>query len=77
MTDDKKIVDQFNKPISHNHSMEVGKTYNLCFSTGMYDLDYENNVKCVKITPKNYRIERTDGRTRLVGHDSILELKEV
>ena len=57
--------------------MEMGKTYNVVFSTGRYDIEYENFVKCIKRTPKSYRVERTDGSTRLVGQDSILELKEV
>ena len=57
--------------------MEIGKLYNVVFSTGRYEIEYENNVKCIKKTPKSYRVERADGTTRLVGKDSILELKEV
>lgn len=57
--------------------MEIGKRYNVVFSTGRYEIEYENSVKCIKKTPKSYRIERLDGTTRLVGHDSILELKEI
>lgn len=57
--------------------MDVGETYNVAFSTGRYEIEYENNVKCIKKTPKSYRIEREDGSTRLVGQDSILELKKV
>lgn len=45
--------------------MKLGKTYNLAFSTGMYEIDYEKEVKCIKITPKSYRVERPDGTTRL------------
>lgn len=58
-------------------TMEVGNYYDVAFSTGRYEIEYENRVKCVKVTPKSYRIERPDGSTRLVGHDSILELKRV
>ena len=76
MIDDKK-TDLFYNHLNHKHSMEVGKTYNICFSTGKYDFDYETNVKCIKITPKSYRVERPDGITRLIRHDSIGELKEV
>lgn len=57
--------------------MEIGKLYNVVFSTGRYEIEYEYSVRCVKRTPKSYRVERTDGTTRLVGKDSIFELKEV
>lgn len=57
--------------------MEIGKLYNVAFSTGRYEIEYENSVRCVKKTPKSYRVERADGTTRLIGQDSIFELKEV
>jgi len=57
--------------------MEIGEIYNVVFSTGRYEIEYENNVKCIKKTPKSYRVEREDGTTRLVGQDSILELKKI
>lgn len=57
--------------------MDIGKHYDLVFSTGRYEIEYENDVKCIKKTPKSYRVERADGTTRLVGQDSILSLKEV
>lgn len=57
--------------------MELGKQYNVAFSTGCYEIEYEKNVTCVKKTPKSYRVKRADGTTRLVGHDSIFELKEL
>ncbi len=57
--------------------MKIGKLYDVVFATGGYDIEYENRVKCVKRTPKSYRIERADGTTRLVGKDSIFELMEV
>lgn len=57
--------------------MKLGKTYTVAFSTGMYEIDYEKEVKCIKITPKSYRVERPDGTTRLIGQDSILEIEEV
>ena len=57
--------------------MEVGKIYDVVFSTGKYEIEYENSVKCIKVTPKSYRVERDDGTTRLVGQDSIIELKEI
>lgn len=57
--------------------MELGKTYNVVFSTGRYEIEYENGVKCIKKTPKSYRVERVDGTTRLIGQDAIMELKEV
>lgn len=56
--------------------MQIGKTYDVVFSTGRYEIEYENNVKCIKKTPKSYRVERTDGTTRLIGQDSIIKLKE-
>jgi ribosomal protein S26 len=57
--------------------MEIGKIYNVTFSTGRYEVEYEKCVTCIKITPKSYRVKRVDGTTRLVGQDSILELKVV
>ena len=57
--------------------MEIGKTYNVVFSTGRYEIEYENGVRCIKKTPKSYRVERANGTTRLIGQDAILELKEV
>ena len=57
--------------------VEIGETYNVAFSTGRYEIEYENNVKCIKMTPKSYRVEREDGSTRLIGQDSILELEKV
>jgi len=56
--------------------MEIGETYDIVFSTGKYEIEYENSVECIKITPKNYRIKRLDGSTRLVGHDSIMNIKK-
>jgi hypothetical protein len=57
--------------------MEIGKIYDVVFMAGHYEIEYENNVKCIKKTPKSYRIERKNGTTRLVGQDSIMELKEI
>ena len=57
--------------------MDVGETYNVAFSTGRYEIEYLNNVKCIKKTPKFYRVKIEDGSTRLVGQDSILEFKKV
>ncbi len=57
--------------------MEVGKTYNVVFATGRYEIEYENGVTCIKITPQSYRIERADGTTRLVKQDLIMDLGEI
>ena len=57
--------------------MEIGKTYDVAFSTGRYEIEYEKCVTCIKKTPKLYRVKRADGTNRLVGQHSILELKEV
>lgn len=57
--------------------MEIGKTYDVVFGTGRYEIEYENGVRCIKKTPKSYRVERADGTTRLVRQDLIMELKEV
>lgn len=57
--------------------MEIGKVYDVVFSTGRYEIEYENRVRCIKKTPKSYRVERMDGTTRLIGQNSIMELKEV
>lgn len=57
--------------------MEIGKTYDVVFAAGSYEIEYENNVRCIKKTPKSYRVERPNGTTRLVGQEAIFELKEV
>lgn len=57
--------------------MQIGKIYDVAFTVGRYEIEYERNVKCIKKTPLSYRIERMNGTTRLIGHDSILELKEI
>lgn len=51
--------------------------YNVVFATGRYEIEYENCVKCIKITPKSYRVERPDGTTRLVPQDLIMSLEEI
>lgn len=57
--------------------MEIGKIYDVVFTTGRYEIEYENGVRCIKKTPQSYRVERVDGTTRLIGQDSIMEMKEV
>lgn len=57
--------------------MEVGKTYNVVFATGRYEIEYENGVTCIKITPQSYRVKRADGTTRLVKQDLIMDLEEI
>jgi len=57
--------------------MEVGKTYDVVFTVGSYEIEYENGVTCIKKTPKSYRVKRLDGTTRLIGQDCIMKLKEV
>lgn len=57
--------------------MEIGKTYNVVFATGRYEIEYANGVTCIKKTPKSYRVKRVDGKTRLIGQDAIMDLKEV
>ena len=57
--------------------MEIGKIHDVVFMQGRYEIEYENGVKCIKITPKSYRVERSNGTTFLIGQDSIMELKEV
>lgn len=56
--------------------MEVGKTYNVVFFAGRYEIGYENGVKCIKKTAQFYRIQRADGSTTLVRQDSFIELTE-
>jgi hypothetical protein len=57
--------------------MEVGKTYDVVFAAGAYEIEYENGVTCIKKTPESFRVKRLDGTTRLIGQDCIMELKEV
>ncbi len=57
--------------------MYIGKFYDVVYMPGKYDIEYESGVKCIKITPKSYRVERADGTTFLIGQDSIMELKNV
>ena len=56
--------------------MEIGKMYNIAYCL-KYDINYETNVKCIKITKKSYKIERPDGTIKLIDQESIIELKEV
>lgn len=55
--------------------MDIGKKYNVVYTTGRYEIEYLNDVKCIKITPKSYRVKLRDGSTKLVRQDSIFELK--
>lgn len=57
--------------------MEIGKFYDVVYSTGKYEIEYLSGVKCIKKTPKSFRVESANGKTRLVGQDSIMDLKEV
>ena len=57
--------------------MEVSKTCNVAFASGHYEIEYENGVTCIKVTPQSYRVERADGTTRLVKHDLIMNLEEI
>jgi hypothetical protein len=57
--------------------MEIGKIYDVVYTTGHYEIEYENRVRCIKKSPKSYRVERADGTTRLIEQDSIMEQKEV
>lgn len=57
--------------------MEIGTIYDVVYSRGDYEIEYENGVKCIKLTPKSYRLERPDGSTFLIRQDSIMELKKV
>lgn len=57
--------------------MEIGKIYDVVFATGKYEVEYEYSVTCIKITPQSYRVERENGKTRLIKKDLILELKEI
>lgn len=58
--------------------MDIGSFYNVAYIIGKYGhVGYENGVKCIKKTPKSFRMERSDGTTFLVPQDSILELKKV
>jgi len=56
--------------------MDIGKFYDVVYVHGKYEIEYENSVKCIKKTPKSYRVERADGTTFLVPQDSIVELKK-
>jgi len=58
-------------------NMEIGKIYDVVFTVGRYDIEYENSVRCIKNTPKSYRVDRMDGLSRLIGDDSIVGLKEI
>ncbi|WP_334223885.1 hypothetical protein [Thiosocius teredinicola] len=57
--------------------MEIGTVYDVVYRRGKYEIEYENGVKCIKKTPKSYRVERPDGSTILIRQDSIIELKKV
>ena len=57
--------------------MEIGKIYDVIYMLGLYEIEYAKGVKCIKITPKSYRVENSNGTTFLIRQDSIMELKEV
>lgn len=57
--------------------LEIGKTYDIAFSRGRYEIDYANHVTCIKITKKKYRLERKDGTEFLIDNDGVLEAKEI
>lgn len=57
--------------------MKKGSIYDVDFMTGRYEFGYERSVKCIKITPKSYRVERKDGTTRLIKQDLVVKLKEI
>lgn len=55
--------------------MKKGKVYYVVFMRG-YEIFYENHVKCIKVCPKSYRVERQDKTNFLVPKDRIIELKQ-
>ena len=57
--------------------MDVGTVYDVVYMRGKCEIEYENGVKCIKKTPKSYRLERPDGSTFLIGQDSIMKLSIV
>jgi hypothetical protein len=57
--------------------LEIGKTYNIAFTRGRYEINYANHVTCIKITKKKYRLERKDGIEFLIDNDGVLEAKEI
>lgn len=57
--------------------LEIGKTYNIAFTRGRYEIDYANHVTCIKITKKKYRLELKDGTEFLIANDGVLEAKEI
>ena len=42
--------------------MKIGKYYDVVFTTGRYEIEYESGVKCIKKTPQSYRVERAEVR---------------
>lgn len=59
-----------------NKVMKKGKTYDVVYGRG-YEIYYENNVKCLKVCPKSYRVVRPDKTNFLIPKDGIMELKEI
>lgn len=70
-----------------NNKMKVGETYQVCWSgVGGFESDWSgvggfesdtkwlNRVKCVKITPKMYRVVSNNGEVSLIEKQRILEL---
>jgi hypothetical protein len=57
--------------------LEIGKTYNIAFTRGRYEINYANHVTCIKIIKKKYRLERKDGTEFLIDNDGVLEAKEI
>jgi hypothetical protein len=57
--------------------MEIGQIYDVVFTAGRYEIEYEHGVTCISKTAQSYRVKRADGTMRLIKQDSIMELKEV
>jgi len=36
-----------------NEKMQIGKIYNVAFTAGRYEIEYERSVKCIRKTPSH------------------------
>lgn len=58
--------------------LELNKTYNIIYAAGKYEVEYANNVTCVKITKKRYYLlDNTNAREFYISNERVLEAKEV
>lgn len=55
--------------------LELNKTYDLAYCSGVFDIDYLSSVTVSKITAKMYYLTLPDGTTEKIAKDSLMDVK--